>query len=243
MWYVIHTMSGLEQKCMQQCQEYIDPSVYHELFIPQYKTKKHFKKEWHEVSKPLFPGYLFVDTDEIEPIMNGLRQFRQYTKLLKDGDIISPVKKEEQDFLALMMDKDHIVQYSEGFLIGEEVYITTGPLQKLKGCIKSVDRHRRIAKMEIPVFGRQTPVEVGLGTIARVSEEELKRMVADTIEHQKDEETIDANQIEVLSGTFQGVRGTFLYADPDKDEWTAKVPFMNTMVKVTFHREEIRMLV
>ena len=64
MWYVIHTMSGLEQKCMQQCQEYIDETAYHEMFIPIYKTKKHFKKEWHEVEKPLFPGYLFVDTDE-----------------------------------------------------------------------------------------------------------------------------------------------------------------------------------
>ena len=125
MWYVIHTMSGLEQKCMQQCQEYIDEAAYHEMFIPMYKAKKHFKKEWHEVEKPLFPGYLFVDTDEIEPIMTGLKKFRQYTKLLKDGDVISPVKKEEQDFLALMMDKNHIVQYSEGFLIGDEVYITS----------------------------------------------------------------------------------------------------------------------
>lgn len=152
MWYVIHTMSGLEQKCMQQCQEYIDEAVYHEMFIPMYKTKKHFKKEWHEVEKPLFPGYLFVDTDEIEPIMTGLKQFRQYTKLLKDGDVISPVKKEEQDFLALMMDKNHIVQYSEGFLIGDEVYITSGPLRKIPGWIKSVDRHRRTAKMEIPIL-------------------------------------------------------------------------------------------
>lgn len=166
MWYVIHTMSGLEQKCMQQCQEYIDETAYHEMFIPIYKTKKHFKKEWHEVEKPLFPGYLFVDTDEIEPIMTGLKKFRQYTKLLKDGDVISPVKKEEQDFLALMMDKNHIVQYSEGFLIGDEVYITSGPLRKIQGWIKSVDRHRRTAKMEIPIFGRRTPIEVGLGTIA-----------------------------------------------------------------------------
>lgn len=242
MWYVIHTMSGLEQKCMQQCQEYIDEAAYHEMFIPMYKTKKHFKKEWHEVEKPLFPGYLFVDTNEIEPIMTGLKKFRQYTKLLKDGDVISPVKKEEQDFLALMMDKNHIVQYSEGFLIGDEVYITSGPLRKIPGWIKSVDRHRRTAKMEIPIFGRRTPIEVGLGTIARVSEEELQQMVSDVIEEQKDQKTVNTDQVEVLSGTFRGVRGTFLYADPDKDEWTVQIPLMDTKVKVTFQREEIKML-
>ena len=41
--------------------------------------------------------------------MLGLKKFRQYTKVLKDGDLVSPVKKEEQEFLTLMMDKDHIV--------------------------------------------------------------------------------------------------------------------------------------
>ena len=34
MWYVIHTMSGLEQKCKQQCQQYIDQTAYREMFIP-----------------------------------------------------------------------------------------------------------------------------------------------------------------------------------------------------------------
>ena len=153
------------------------------------------------------------------------------------------MKKEEQDFLALMMDKNHIVQYSEGFLIGDEVYITSGPLRKIQGWIKSVDRHRRTAKMEIPIFGRRTPIEVGLGTIARVSEEELQQMVSDVIEEQKDQETVNTDQVEVLSGTFQGVRGIFLYADPDKDEWTVQIPLMDTKVKVTFQREEIKMLV
>ena len=39
MWYVIHTMAGLEQKCMQQCQEYIDQSAYQEMFIRAGSTR------------------------------------------------------------------------------------------------------------------------------------------------------------------------------------------------------------
>jgi|GEM_PF-6279160 len=34
MWYVIHTMSGTEQKCVQQCRQYIDPADYVEMFVP-----------------------------------------------------------------------------------------------------------------------------------------------------------------------------------------------------------------
>lgn len=239
MWYVIHTMSGAEHKCMQQCREYIEETAYRELFVPLYQTKKHFRQEWHEVEKPLFPGYLFVDTDEIEPIINGLKQFRQYTQLLKDGDVIAPIRKDEQEFLSMMMDKDHIVRYSEGFLVGDEVYITSGPLKQCKGWIRNIDRHRRIARMEIPIFGRRTPVEVGLGTIARVSEEELEQMVADTIDRQKNEE-ID-HPVEVLSGVFKGLKGRFLYADPDRDEWTVEIELFGTKTKVTFAHAEIKM--
>ena len=213
---MIHTMSGLEQKCKQQCQQYIDQTAYREMFIPMYKTKKHFKQEWHEVAKPLFPGYLFVDTDDIDTVITGLKKIRQYTKVLKDGDTVSPIRKDEQDFLALMMDADHIVQYSEGFLIGDEVYITSGPLKKVQGWIRTVDRHRRIAKMDVPIFGRATPIEVGLGTIARVSEEELSQMISDVIDRQKDEVQFE-NQVKVLSGVFEGVRGKFLYAMDSRD--------------------------
>ena len=62
MWYVVHTMAGLEQKCMQQCQQYVDQADYSEMFIPLYMAKKHFRKEWHDVEKPLFPGCFFVET-------------------------------------------------------------------------------------------------------------------------------------------------------------------------------------
>lgn len=46
LWYVIQTKSGLEEKCMQQCIQYIDKKDYSEIFVPQYIEKKHFKKEW-----------------------------------------------------------------------------------------------------------------------------------------------------------------------------------------------------
>lgn len=240
MWYVIYTKAGQEQKCLQQCQQCIDEKAYDEFFIPMYRMKKKIHKEWQELERPLFPGYLFVDTEEIEPIAVGIKSFRQFTKLLKDGDVIAPVTKEEQEFLAMMMDKDHTVQYSEGFMIGDEVYITSGPLRKCKGWIKAIDRHRRIAKMDIPIFGRYTPIEVGFGAIARIDEEQLKQMVADVIERQKDEE-VTQNTVKIKSGVFKGMNGRFLYADPDRDEWTVEIELFGTGTKVMFQRDEIQM--
>lgn len=44
MWYVVHTMAGLEQKCMQQCQQYVDQADYSEMFIPLYMAKNTLEK-------------------------------------------------------------------------------------------------------------------------------------------------------------------------------------------------------
>lgn len=243
MWYVIHTVSGMEEKCRQQCEKYIGQDDYKEIFVPQHIVQKHFKKEWHEVKRPLFPGYLFVDTGNIEAVMPGLKKVFQYTKVLRDCETVAPITEEEQNFLSIMMDEEHIVQYSEGFLIGEEVVVTKGPLRNMKGYVRSVDRHRRIAKMEIPIFGRMTPAEVGFGAIARVSAEEFRQIVHENVQKQENEDsTPEAGTIRVVKGVFKGMTGKLLHAEEDRDEWSVELNIFDTRAEVVFRREEIEML-
>lgn len=244
---MIHTISGMENKCKQQCEQYVDASAYKRMFVLQYIAKKHFKKQWHEVKKILFPGYLFVDTETIEPIMEGLRQFQQYTRVLRNGETVSPVTKQEQKFLSDMMNEEYVVQYSEGFLIGEEVYITSGPLRNYRGCIRTVDRHRRIAKLEIPVFGGLTPVEVGFGAIARVNEDEFRQMKDESIRRQKQEAAVEDvsekyERILVRSGIFAGMEGKLLRGNARSGECTVLMKLFGAGTKVVFRQEEIESL-
>jgi len=241
MWYVIHTVSGMEQKCLQQCGIHLDRDAYNEMFIPRYIAQKHFKKEWHEVEKTLFPGYLFIDSEKIEPVIEGLKKFRQYTKVLRDGEMVSPITEQEQQFLSAMMNQQHVVRYSEGFLIGEKVCITTGPLRNFEGYVRTVDRHRRVAKLEVPIFGHPTPTEVGFGAIKRVSEEEFHRMVKKNIQKHREKSQEGSGQIKVLKGIFKGMTGKFLYADVGQNEWTAELELFGVQTKVSFRREEIKM--
>lgn len=244
MWYVIHTISGMEHKCMEQCERYVNESDYREMFIPHYIAKKHFKREWHDVRKVLFPGYLFVDTCNMDAVVEALRKVTQYTKVLKDGESIAPITEEEQKFLSDMMDHEYTVHYSEGFLIGEKVCITEGPLRNYQGCIRTVDRHRRIARLEIPVFGGITPVEVGFGAVRRVSEEEFLQMKEKHIQKRKQQqaENLESENelIKVVQGIFKGMSGKLLYSDSTKDEWAVGLEIFGVETKVVFHRKEIQ---
>lgn len=237
MWYVIHTMSGQEQHCLEQCKRYFSPEDYQEIFVPQYIAQKHFQKEWHEVRKTLFPGYLFVDTEHIEPVLEGLHKVYQYTKVLRDGETISPITREEQKFLEELMDETHTVRYSEGFLIGNEVVITKGPLRNVEGTIRSIDRHRRVAKMDVLIFGRMTSMEVGFGAIARVSRDEFDELIQKN--KQKSESVSTPETVHILSGVFTGMTGKLLSTDPEKDEWTVEINLFGTGTEVVFRKEEI----
>ena len=177
MWYVIQTMSGQEQACMELCQKRLEKGSCQDMFVPRYIAKRHYQKGWHDKEMVLFPGYFFVDTDEIGTIVEVLHGIPQFSRVLKSAGEVAPVTREEQEFLEDLMDEDHVVRHSEGFLIGDQVYIMDGPLRNWKGRIRKVDRHRRIAYLDVDLFGRMTPMEVGFSAVARVTEEEFQAIL------------------------------------------------------------------
>lgn len=252
MWYVFQTMSGEEQMCLNLCSAILDKSNYREMFIPRHIVKKRYCKEWHDKLKVMFPGYVFMecDSENIEQIYIQLWKVPQLTKMLKNADMVAPITKEEEEFLRSIMDDEHIVRYSEGFIVGQRVCITEGALRDVSGHIKKVDRHRRIAYLDIDFFGRDTPVEVGLSTVARVTEEEFEKIRQRNIEEHERESNdsgaisdIARTEVRILSGMFEGMYGTFYAADTEKDEWSVMLElFGSEPSRVVFHRDEIRML-
>ena len=51
---------------------------------------------------------------------------------------------------------------SEGIIEGSRVIVRTGPLQGMEGLIRKIDRHKRKAWLELPMFGGTHTVQVGL---------------------------------------------------------------------------------
>lgn len=247
MWYVVQTMSGEEQDCLQVCKNKVDASVYKEMFVPMYINKKHFRKQWHDIAKPLFPGYFFIDTDDIEPVLEELGKVQRFTKVLRNADAVSPVTPEEQEFLQSMMDENHTILCSVGFIVGEKICVTEGPLRNHYGLIKKINRHRRVAILEIDFFGRKTPAEVGMEVLARLTEEEFQELKQKKMaiyeedqSHIEEQEKQKESKVKILSGVFEGMIGTFRSANAEKDEWHVMVDLFDTPTEVVFSKEEIR---
>ena len=62
---------------------------------------------------------------------------------------------------------EHLVEMSVGYMEGERIVVMEGPLMGKEGMICKVDRHKRIAVIEVEMFGKTTTAKVGLEIVAK----------------------------------------------------------------------------
>lgn len=111
---------------------------------------------------PVFPGYVFVETEDIDDFRIRLRELKTMTKVLRAGEETVPVYPEEEAFLRMIGGEDHIVRFSEGYEIGRTLTVTKGPLKGYEGRVKRIDRHKKYAVLEVSLMGQTVDVQMGI---------------------------------------------------------------------------------
>ena len=166
MWYVLQVFAGTETKICQQCQEWIvkeDENVF--ILLTERMTK--IQGKWSLVTGKLFPGYVFVETEKIQDFYIRMKNAGGFAKILKTGEELTPLYPEEEKYLQMLGGDEHIVRYSQGYVQGEKMVITSGALKECCGKVKKILRHKRLLVLEIPLLGREMEVTVGLGIVSK----------------------------------------------------------------------------
>lgn len=167
-WYVIQVMTGKEEETRKHILSLVNPLLITECFIPRFKQMKKYQGAWHKDEKIMFPGYLFMVTDHIDDVYVGLKKVPTLTKILGQKDeIIMPLPVSEVLLLSKFADADHIIDVSLGFIEGDKITVTSGPLMGQEALIKRIDRHKRVAEVEVTFFGTTVRAKVGLEIIKK----------------------------------------------------------------------------
>ena len=176
-WYALFVKTGQEHKVLLEIDkiwkiEGIKP------FVPVCDT--HFRKAGRVYSEKrrLYPGYVFVEAE-----YRGL-EFYELThlfilrsehalKLLRyggknyEGDPFE-MNQEEYSNLLQLYNKEYCIEMSKGFMEGDSIYISDGPLKGFESRIKNINRHRMEAVVEIEMMGRMIDITVGLEIIEKL---------------------------------------------------------------------------
>ena len=169
--YVIQVTSGQEERTRQMLLRQLDGELLTDCYTPAYECARKVAGEWHTVTRMLFPGYVFVETSNPAELRDCLSEIPAFTRLLGASD---------ESFLALTDDEvawlnaftnveTHVVEMSKGLIEGNKVVVTKGPLRGQEGQIVKVDRHKRLAELEIQMFGRTKRVRIGLEIVIKRS--------------------------------------------------------------------------
>lgn len=167
-WYVIQVSIGHEWKIVNQCRSMISQDILKECFIPEYIKMKRYQNAWHEVKEILFAGYVFMITDKIDLLNVELKKLPEFARIIgKKKNDIFPLDPEEIAFLNAFAKEDHIVTMSRGFIKGDQIVVTQGPMKGKEGLITRIDRHKRIAEIQLKMFNKEAVAKVGLEIISK----------------------------------------------------------------------------
>ena len=164
MWYVIWTSTGSENKTAKAVQEM---SCQNRCFIPRRIVQMKKKGEWIQTEKNMFPGYFFVDTDDIEELALQLQKVEGFSTVLTVNKKFYPLTGKDAELTEDLYNNKGIFDVSKGIIEGDEIVITSGPLKGQEGLIKRIDRHKRLAYLEFVMFDQVVKGAVGLEIIEK----------------------------------------------------------------------------
>ena len=166
-----------KQSEMQKALSAVFPEGRGKIFLPMREYYRRDKKE--NDLKPLFPGYLFVYSDMGRKELHGfllehrgkvtsfLKELGQYGQGLPEGQegfregAATDLTEEESSFLDTILDKDGIQRMSAGYRENNgQIVVVEGPLVEYAGRIVKVDRHERLAYLNLKF--REIDIVAGL---------------------------------------------------------------------------------
>ncbi|HEY6319516.1 MAG TPA: transcription termination/antitermination protein NusG [Acidimicrobiia bacterium] len=179
-WFVVHTYAGYENKVKQNLEQRIrsqhaEDQIF-EVAIPMEDVIEFKGGQRRVVPKKVFPGYVLVRMEMNDGSWRVVRDTPNVTGFVgPSGRGEKPTalsRKEVEDILGVAKPEgpaaEKKVRPRVEFEEGEQVRVVTGPFADFNGAIAEIDVDRSKLKVLVNIFGRETPVELEFGQVAKL---------------------------------------------------------------------------
>jgi transcriptional antiterminator NusG len=176
-WFVVHTYAGYENKVKQNLASRVrSMNVEEQIFevvIPMEDVIEFKGGRKVVVQKKVFPGYLLVRMALDDDSWYVVRNTPGVTGFVGNGARPTPLSRKEVENILGSGEKEEVGVEKRArprldFEVGEQVRVTTGPFADFNGVISDIDVGRSKLTVLVNIFGRETPVELELGQVAKL---------------------------------------------------------------------------
>lgn len=170
MWYAVQVATGREEISKEMCKKLIEKELYTDIFIIRFDKAKRYCGAWHKDKQIMFPGYIFIDSDNPQGLYEQLKRVPELTKLLgHQGDEFMAIEPAKEKLFKAMVNADYEIPISTGIIEGDKVIVKEGALVGMEAFIKKIDRHKRMATLTATMFEQQVEIRVGLEIVKKVN--------------------------------------------------------------------------
>ena len=162
-WYAVHTYSGYEDAVARNLRQRIETMGMEDkiftVLVPTEKKIRIKNGKRRVVEEKIYPGYVLVEMIVTDDSWYVVRNTPRVTGFVGSGTTPTPLSPEEIAELKKRMGVEQpTFQIEVG--PGDVVKITDGPFKDFEGKISEVDEEKGKVKVLVPMFGRNTPVEL-----------------------------------------------------------------------------------
>ena len=166
-WYVVHTYSGYENKVKANIEKTIENRHLEEeileVRVPLQDVVEMKNGAKKTVQKKMFPGYVLVNMVMNDDTWYVVRNTRGVTGFVGPGSKPVPLTEAEMKPLGIQMENITI-----DFAEGDTVAVVAGVWKDTVGVVQKLDMNKQTATINVELFGRETPVEIGFAEVRKM---------------------------------------------------------------------------
>jgi transcriptional antiterminator NusG len=170
-WYVIHTMSGMEEEIKKTIETKIaNLKLQDKIFriiIPVEKEIKYKSGKKKEINKRLFPGYIFIEMILNNETWSFIRSIQGVTGFVGPQEKPTPLTESELEKIRPFIEGRIIIRKNE-LNIGDKVRITNGPFKDTQGIVEKIIPEKNKVVVSIIIFGREIPTELDISECEKI---------------------------------------------------------------------------
>ncbi|HUZ92757.1 MAG TPA: transcription termination/antitermination protein NusG [Candidatus Paceibacterota bacterium] len=163
-WYAIQTYSGYEEAVERYLKQRVESlSMSDKIFnvvVPKEKKIRVKGGKRSTIEEKIYPGYVLVDMILTEDSWYVVRNTPRVTGFVgTDNTDPTPLSKDEIEALLARAGKEES-KFNVDVTVGDLVKIIDGPFKEYDGKISEIDEEKGRLKVMVPIFGRETAVEL-----------------------------------------------------------------------------------
>ena len=166
-WYVVHTYSGYENKVKANIEKTIENRHLEdqilEVRVPLEEVSELKNGVMKQVQRKMFPGYVLIHMIMNDDTWYVVRNTRGVTGFVGPGS--KPVPLTDAEMAPLGNQREEVdMDYDDG----DTVHVIAGAWADTVGVIQSINMQKQSLTINVELFGRETPVEIGFAEVKKM---------------------------------------------------------------------------